>query len=287
MAETLISIITATFNATNILPRLLASLASQSFRNFNVIIQDGASTDGTVAVAGSFKNSVPEMIIKSIPDTGIYDAWNKALDNAGDRLGEWVLFLGADDSLAGPQVLAVVGKYLCSMPPDVNFVSTEICWVSGESIVRQSHFTQLPDSFDRLWEGMTVPFPGLFIRRSLFAQMHFDAAFKIAGDYDLLVRAWRNPDALITLPILSTRFSLGGCSTKFSHGFRNIAEKFAVRKKYFPHKYNYHDFIFAHLVFGASGPKEKLRKILMRSYVGQCLIRLYKLVKISVVKMFA
>lgn len=282
-----ISIVTATFNAAHILPRLLSSLAGQSFRNFNVLIQDGASTDNTVGVAESFRSVLPDMIIDSVPDNGIYDAWNKALDNGGDRLGQWVLFLGADDCLANPEVLAAVNRQLSLVAPHVNFVSTEICWVLGESVVRQSHSAQLPDAFSRLWEGMTVPFPGLFIRRTLFGEKRFDATFKIAGDYDFLVRAWREASDLITLPIMSARFSLGGCSTKFSQGSASIAEKFEIRKKYFRDKYRYRDVIFAHVGLYAAGPKERLRKLLMRSKLGQCLIRVYKLIKAFFIKEFA
>jgi glycosyltransferase involved in cell wall biosynthesis len=274
-----ISVVTATYNAAHILPRLLSSLAGQSFRDFTVIIQDGSSTDNTVEVAESFRNLVPEIIIESSPDNGIYDAWNKALDNGGDNLGEWVVFLGADDSLADANVLAAVNAQLSQLSPDINFVSTEICWVVGERIMRDRHYAQLPDAFDNLWSGMTVPFPGLFIRSSLFAENRFNSEFKIAGDYDFLVRTWLKPEAMVTLPIMVAKFSLGGCSTKFSHGALNIAEKFKIREEYFHDRYRYRDFVFAHAELVLAGPKEMLRKQLMRWKWGQCLILGYKLIK--------
>lgn len=279
MSYPMISVVTATFNAAHILPRLLSSLAGQAFRDFNVIIQDGASPDNTVEVVESFRNSIPGIIIESSPDNGIYDAWNKALDNAGDRLGNWVIFLGADDSLADAKVLATVNAQLPLLSRDINFVSTEICWVVGERIMRDRHYAQLPDAFDNLWSGMTVPFPGLFIRSSLFAESRFNPEFKIAGDYDFLVRTWRRPSSMVALPIMSARFSLGGCSTNFSHGSLNIAEKFEIRKKYFHAHYRCRDFVFAHFDLIFARPKEMLRKLLMRGKLGQYLILVYKFIK--------
>ena len=86
-----ITIITATYNATATLPRLLESLATQTCQDFELIIQDGASKDDTVAVAESYRHRLPALSLASEPDTGIYDAWNKALSRVR---GEWVLVFG-------------------------------------------------------------------------------------------------------------------------------------------------------------------------------------------------
>lgn len=273
------SIITATFNAESMLPHLLASLAEQSFRDFNVIIQDGGSVDNTLLVAQSFRSALPDMVINSMTDNGIYDAWNKALDNGGAHLGQWLLFLGADDRLAGADVLAKVHGSLGALPSNVSFAATEICWVVGDRIERARYYAQLPESFDNMWKHMAVPFPGLFIRKNIFAEVRFDSAFKIAGDYDFLVRTWQRLDALVALPIMTARFSLGGCSTRFSQGITHIAERFRIRKKYFPERYQLVDFLFAHVVLCTAGPKEILRRQLLRSKLGQHLLQAYKMLK--------
>ena len=84
----LFTIITAAYNAAATLPRLLDSLAGQTCRDFELIIQDGASKDDTVAMAESYRHKLPALSLASEPDTGIYDAWNKALSRVR---GEWVL----------------------------------------------------------------------------------------------------------------------------------------------------------------------------------------------------
>ncbi|HEY2925812.1 glycosyltransferase family 2 protein [Piscinibacter sp.] len=87
------TIITATFNAGDLLDRTLASLRLQTDRDFQWIVVDGASTDSTVEKLCGAQDIVTWWI--SEPDRGIADAWNKGLDKA---VGDYVLFLNAGDT---------------------------------------------------------------------------------------------------------------------------------------------------------------------------------------------
>ena len=89
-----ISVITVTLNAAYLLPALIDSLRAQTDRDFEWIVVDGASTDGTVALIQSAGDVVTRWI--SELDFGIYHALNKALKLAK---GEYYLVLGADDRL--------------------------------------------------------------------------------------------------------------------------------------------------------------------------------------------
>lgn len=95
-----ISIITATLNARDTLPVLVVSLRSQRYRNFEWVVADGGSSDGTLELLAGVEGV--ECHVLPGPDQGIYDAFNKALKQA---TGEWILFPGADDRLAGPEAL--------------------------------------------------------------------------------------------------------------------------------------------------------------------------------------
>lgn len=74
------TIITSTYNAEKALPPLLESLASQTCHDFNWIVQDGSSSDATMQIVEQYRNRLPEILADSRKDRGIYDAWNKALD---------------------------------------------------------------------------------------------------------------------------------------------------------------------------------------------------------------
>jgi glycosyltransferase involved in cell wall biosynthesis len=89
-----LSIITATFNAAQSLPNLIASLRRQTDQDFEWVVMDGGSTDGTVELlreAGDLR-----LVWRSEPDFGIYDALNKAIKCC---MGDFYLVMGADDTL--------------------------------------------------------------------------------------------------------------------------------------------------------------------------------------------
>ena len=76
MERPLFSIITITFNAAGTLPATLRSVERQTFTDYEYLIVDGASTDGTVAIA---QHSAAVSSVTSEPDKGLYDAMNKGL----------------------------------------------------------------------------------------------------------------------------------------------------------------------------------------------------------------
>lgn len=90
----IISIVIVTYNAASTLQQSLDSIYSQQYPSLKIIIIDGNSTDGTVDIIKANLNKI--YYWKSEPDTGIYDAMNKALKQLS---GEWVYFLGSDDEL--------------------------------------------------------------------------------------------------------------------------------------------------------------------------------------------
>src|SRR5215475_3350080 len=93
-----LTLILACLDAGPLLQRCLDSIARQDHGDIEVIVADGGSRDGTVAMLQGWQaGPVASFQWFSEPDRGIADAWNKAVPRAG---GEWVLFLGADDVLA-------------------------------------------------------------------------------------------------------------------------------------------------------------------------------------------
>lgn len=87
-----ISIVTATYNAASHLPGLIASLRGQTDRDFEWVVADGASDDGTLEMLRSISGI--HTVISSQPDFGIYDALNRAI---GIASGEYYIVCGADD----------------------------------------------------------------------------------------------------------------------------------------------------------------------------------------------
>jgi len=96
-----ISIVTATYNCAAELPHLIDSLRSQSDRDFEWVVADGGSTDGTLELLRSITDV--RVIMSSQTDFGIYDALNRAVRAAS---GEYYLVAGADDTFAKDAIAA-------------------------------------------------------------------------------------------------------------------------------------------------------------------------------------
>ena len=101
------SIIIPTFNSEKTLDIALSSIVVQSYQNFEVLIIDGLSTDSTIDIAKKHQKVFPNIKIKSEKDNGIYDAMNKGIALAK---GEWLYFMGSDDSLYNDDVLNQICK---------------------------------------------------------------------------------------------------------------------------------------------------------------------------------
>tara|TARA_R110002096_G_scaffold117849_2_gene255240 strand:+ start:396 stop:1232 length:837 start_codon:yes stop_codon:yes gene_type:complete len=92
----LFSIIIPTYNSQTTLSVALDSIFGQTFKDLEVLIIDGLSNDGTIKIVENYKKQFNNINVFSEEDKGIYDAMNKGIDLA---LGEWLYFLGSDDSL--------------------------------------------------------------------------------------------------------------------------------------------------------------------------------------------
>lgn len=228
------SIITATYNAAATLPRLLESLACQTCRDFALIIQDGMSDDTSIAIAKSFASRLPELYLTSEKDSGIYDAWNKALENNSQHLGEWIIFLGADDLLASCDVLAEVYKRLKNCPASLKYACGDIEFFSEDGKERRIRNADAENAYGFFPLGMSFAHSALFHRKCVFFNNRFDPSYKIVGDYDFLIRTWTEKNAGMNLGVLVTRMSTGGCSNNAANAKLLKDEVDRIRARYFP-----------------------------------------------------
>ncbi|MFH4484131.1 glycosyltransferase family 2 protein [Vibrio diabolicus] len=205
-----VSIITATYNSSNTLPDTLRSLEAQTYQNIEYIIVDGASKDNTLEVVKSHCSRVATVI--SEPDKGIYDALNKGIQAAtGDVVG----FLHSDDLFAYPDAVKdIVNSFLESnsqaVYADLEYVSkndtenTVRLWKSGQYSQKE------------LKKGWMPPHPTFYMKRELYQQYGlFDLSFKIAADYDSLLRyLWVNNVSMAYLPTVLIKMRVGGASNR-------------------------------------------------------------------------
>lgn len=228
----LISVITATFNAAAQLPDTLSSLRAQTYRNFEWIVVDGGSTDGTAELLHASENMLSYWI--SEPDRGIYDAWNKACRHAR---GEWVLFLGAGDVLAQPETLECCAQYLKAAGRATVFVYGRLQLLSEKNRVPLDTFGVPWADIKGHWEigrPALPPHGACFHRRVLFVGPDpYDLRFPIAADAELLLRHLLKTSAAPPefIPVEVSRSPIGGVSFRLETASALKGEIRAINRK--------------------------------------------------------
>jgi glycosyltransferase involved in cell wall biosynthesis len=182
----LVSVVVPTMNSAGVLPGALDSLAAQGFRDFEVVLSDGASRDATLALAEAAAARLPALVVDSRPDRGVYDAINRGVARAR---GAWFLVLGSDDRLHAPDTLAQVAPHLLAagdallVHGDVRMMAPNLCQVPPGG--RYAGPMPLP----RLM-AVNVCQQAIFYRRSLFDTLGgFDERYRVYADWAFNLRA--------------------------------------------------------------------------------------------------
>ncbi|KKG14923.1 hypothetical protein EO98_14490 [Methanosarcina sp. 2.H.T.1A.6] len=219
-----ISVIVAVYNGAKTLQRCIDSLYDQTYLNKELIVIDGGSTDGTIDILRANNDKITYW--QSEPDNGIYNAWNKALDHVS---GDWIYFLGSDDYLWKSTVFEEIVPHLVRAESEnIRLVygqvarvteNDEICCIDGYS-------------WEYTWRGIvadgicTFTHQGMFHHCSLFEIYgKFDEAFRIAGDYELLIRAFKEGgDALFLNGLIVAGMQTGGITANCIKLVKEIAK---------------------------------------------------------------
>lgn len=185
-----ISVIVATRNAAGTLRACLDSILCQTYSDYEILIQDAMSDDDTAAILRSYRDPRVRATIER--DHGIYDAWNRAL---GRARGDWIMFLGADDRLAHPQVLGRRTELLGRTFDRVDLVCSRIAFVNEKGAIQKVVGTAW--NWPILLTHQNVAHIGMMHHRSLFKKFGlFDTRYRIAGDYEFLLRLGEQTRAL-------------------------------------------------------------------------------------------
>jgi glycosyltransferase involved in cell wall biosynthesis len=179
----LFSIITSTFNAGRFLENSILSVSSQTYKNYEYIIIDGASTDDTLELIKTYNSEITYW--SSEKDNGIYEAWNKGIRQAK---GDWILFIGADDQLL-PDALETYANFINRhISESYDYVSSKVERIrldgTLEGIVGKSW------KWNEFQHRMTTAHPGSIHSKYFFQKFgYYSTEYKIVADYELLLRA--------------------------------------------------------------------------------------------------
>lgn len=198
-----VSIITVSRNSVNTIEQTIVSVLEQSYKNIEYIIIDGQSTDGTVDIIKKYMNFISYFV--SEPDNGLYEAMNKGISRAtGDVIG----IINSDDWYEKHAVEKVVG---CLKKKGAELVYGKN-WLIDKKGERRCQNSQ---PLKYIWHTPVVPHPTVFIRREIYEKYGaFNENYKIAADYDLLLRFYVKGVKFEYIDEMISNFRCGGVSDK-------------------------------------------------------------------------
>jgi len=202
MLKPYVSIITVCLNNIKTLDTCLQSVKKQTYPNIEHIIIDGVSTDGSLEAIAAYNPAK----YTSEPDSGIYDAMNKGLALAS---GKYAIYLNADDLLASDQVI----EQLVEAAIGFDLVCAEVDIFKENKLYRR-YLSQ----YFRPWMftfGHQPPHPGFFCKTEILKSAQgFNDTYRIAGDFDLMLRIFSLPQLKWKpIPLTAVKMQHGGASS--------------------------------------------------------------------------
>lgn len=256
------SIITCTYNASEVLQRTLDSVMSQTWGQIEHIIVDGASKDSTMAMAEAYRRRSAEeetehdIIIKSEPDRGLYDAMNKGLQLA---TGDYVVFLNAGDVLPTDETLENISNDVNERSdgrlPAVLYGDTNIVDNNGE-LLRPRRLVP-PDnlSWRSFRHGMRVCHQAFYVRTDIAKAEPYNLKYRFSADVDWCIRVMKRAEKeglpLLRLPEVVVNYLDGGMTNKNHRA--SLIERFNVMS----HHYGLMSTILMHIWFVARAVLKK------------------------------
>ena len=210
------TIITVVRNGAPTLQRCINSIASQTFRDFEYLVVEGASTDETLEIAKANSSSIDLLI--SEEDNGLYFAMNKGIEQAR---GKYIGILNSDDAYF-PETLQTVWNLLKNNPEsDVAYGAMEYFSLPGKAFF--IHIDELPRHM--------IYHPTCFVSRNSYRRNGlFNTEYRVAADYELMFRLFKGKEKFLGTESVLAIFSEGGISAELR--FCSILETSEIQAKY-------------------------------------------------------
>ncbi|MCX2482120.1 glycosyltransferase family 2 protein [Pedobacter sp. MR2016-24] len=220
-----ISIITVSYNNFAGLQKTIESVIKQEFSDYEFIIIDGNSTDGSKELLEKYEDKLTYWV--SEPDNGIYHAMNKGISVSR---GQYILFLNSGDSLHDNQVLSTVTHKING---NYGIYYGDIIYEEADKKNKRSFPKQLTFQF---FVEHNISHQASFIKRSLFEEIFFyNEGFKIVSDWEFFIYAICKENVPHKhLDFIVTDYDATGISSNVENHAQMHKERNISLKKYFP-----------------------------------------------------
>lgn len=238
------SVVTITFNAEAVLQRTLDSVLCQTYEDVEHLIIDGASKDGTIAMAERYKqlsdtsDNGHQVIIQSEPDRGIYDAMNKGLTQAS---GDYIVFMNAGDAFPSADTLEQVARRcrLAELPSDersgVLYGDTNMVDNDGHFLHLRQHRPPQQLSWRSFKKGMLVCHQAFYARTDIAKNVQYDLRYRFSADVDWCIRVMKETErlglSLCNIGMVVANYMEEGTTTKNHKA--SLRERYLVMQRHY------------------------------------------------------
>lgn len=202
------SIITVCYNSEKTIRQTIESVLMQEYDNYEFIVQDGKSEDGTLELVQNyvkkFEKKNVKMLIASEQDSGIYQAMNRAIHRSS---GNWLIFLNSDDQFFSKDILSIVANILENTNCDVLYGDSNSIYPTGIQ-KREIH-----DS-SKLNKKMSLCHQACFIKSDIMKKYMYNEAYAIGADYDFFLNVLQGGGKFEKVEKIICNFSKSGVSGK-------------------------------------------------------------------------
>jgi GT2 family glycosyltransferase len=238
-SQPLVSVVTVCRNAATVLEDTMTNVLGQIGCNFEYIVIDGNSTDGSVDI---IRRHADRLVWRSASDEGAYDAMNSAIELAR---GEWVMYMNAGDTFASDDALR---RMFACVPKGVEVVYGHHIYKREDGSEELHRAAEFESTWRRLksgdlWFDWLAGIPGhqaTAIRRELLSRLRFDTRYHIAADHELLFRARAEGASFFNCDEVVAIYAAGGfsaqqysqCRTQWAAIARSFGPETAVDRFY-------------------------------------------------------
>lgn len=213
-----ISVVTINYNNVKGLVETCNSIFSQTYKNFEFIVIDAFSNDGSILFLENIKNRIDKLVVEK--DEGIYDAMNKGKELAS---GDWIIYMNSGDEFYNSKILESAVNYLTQTEAGVVYGDVNIKYDSEYSKIKECKNLNFK-------YGMPFCTQSVFISKKHLIYNSFNTDYKVFGDLDYFFDLHSKNIKMEYINITISNFDYNGISSKFS--FAQEYEKFKVLKKY-------------------------------------------------------
>lgn len=206
------TVITVCLNASAYISRTVNSVMRQSCTDFEYIIKDGGSIDGTLDIVRELTGDDERVKIISEPDSGIYDAMNSALSQAE---GKYIIFMNAGDGFSEKDVLMNVRENILAFKPGFDIYYGDVIEVSNDENLSE-HVRIYSEKNSRMWYyslGACLCHQTMFCRAELFSEKQFDLDFRVCADKEWQMYHLKNKASACCLHMVVAKVLMQGFSS--------------------------------------------------------------------------